>query len=68
MNPIENIWAWLVRTIYDEGKTYNTVEDLETAIRYAWEKMPDSLIEKLVLSMINRMIALIEAQRKEIDY
>lgn len=68
LNPIENIWAWIVRTIYVDGKTYDTVAELEKAIFDAWKKIPDSLIESLVLSMTNRMIELLEKGGKEIDY
>lgn len=68
LNPMEDVWAWIVRFIYVEGKTYDSVADLEIAIRNAWEKMPDSIIEALVLSMSKRMIELIKAKGKEIKY
>lgn len=36
-NPIENRWEMLARTVYNEGKQFNTKEQLKTAILKSWE-------------------------------
>ena len=35
-NPIEHLWAIIVRRIYEGGK-YRTIEDLKNAIKRVWE-------------------------------
>ena len=31
LNPIENVWSYLSRKVYQHGKQYSSVEDLRTA-------------------------------------
>lgn len=60
LNPIENLWGWLVRRVYINGTQYNSVHELRTAIRVAWKEIPQTFMESLVLSMKNRLIAVLE--------
>lgn len=60
LNPIENLWGWLVRRVYINGTQYNSVNELRTAIRVAWGEIPRNYMETLVLSMKNRLIAVLE--------
>ncbi len=37
LNPIENLWALLVRTAYARFRQFQNEEDLIEAIQYAWD-------------------------------
>jgi hypothetical protein len=54
LNPIENLWSFLARKVYEDSRQYNSIEELETAIQRCWNMTPRSLIEKLILSMGDR--------------
>ena len=44
LNPIENAWEMLARTVYDNGRQYHSVNELYHAIHHAWRNMsPDYL-------------------------
>jgi hypothetical protein len=62
LNPIENVWAAMSREIYADCKQYNTVQELKTAVMAAWENITPDLIAKLVASMPNRCIEVIQKQ------
>lgn len=59
LNPIENLWGILSRGVYANGKQYHTVQELKMGIREAWATIPASTLEKLVLSMPNRIFEVI---------
>lgn len=59
MNPIENLWGELVRRVYANGKQYDTVEDLKTAIIENWEDIDRSVLRNLTDSMPKRVFNLI---------
>jgi hypothetical protein len=54
LNPIENLWSFLARKVYEDSRQYNSIDELETAIQQCWNTIPRSLIEKLILSMGDR--------------
>ena len=51
LNPIENVWGWMVRKLYAKGKNYGSKNDLKKSIIELWGKIPGDLIERLALSM-----------------
>ena len=59
VNPIENAWGWLTRQVYKDGKQYDTVADLKTAILKAWKEIPGEYLHKLISSMKNRIFEVI---------
>lgn len=68
LNPMENLWGILVRRIYAEGRQYDSVNELKTAINEAWESIENSILENLVHSMPNRLRKVIEAKGNVIHY
>lgn len=62
LNPIENLWGWLVRRVYGNGRQYNTVQELKSAIRGAWAEIPITLLQTLAMSMKSRLIEVLEAR------
>lgn len=61
LNPIEKVWAALVRIVYAGYKQYETVRDLKEAIIKGWARLSEEYLEKLVLGMPRRCIAVIMA-------
>lgn len=59
LNPMENLWGILVRKIYKDGRQYRTVSELSRAIFKAWDELDKSLLQKLAMSMPNRIFELI---------
>jgi transposase len=55
LNPIENLWGIIVRDIYKNGRQFNSVPELKTAIKQSWLNIPDETREKLVESMSKRI-------------
>jgi transposase len=68
LNPIENLWSYIVRIIYANGKTYGNVDELWEAIQECWENIPKKIIKNLVKSMPNRMIKLLENGGRTLKY
>ncbi|KAG6962143.1 hypothetical protein JG688_00008758 [Phytophthora aleatoria] len=60
LNPIENVWGYLTRDVYSDGKQYMTLEDLKDAILDAWEKLDMSRLQELVKSMLDRVADVVE--------
>jgi len=55
LNVIENLWGHLVRRVYENGKQYDSINDLTKAIFDAWGKVPQDYLAKLVSSMKDRI-------------
>ena len=65
LNPMENIWGWVVRKLYANGKQYNNVEELWKAIQDAFYEIQAKelyKVENLIDSMSNRLCDCIAAQ------
>jgi len=62
MNPIENLWATMAKTVYNNGKQYENVESLKKAINEAWNEISDNAIADLINGMPNRIHKLIESR------
>jgi hypothetical protein len=60
MNPIENLWAILKERV--AALAPKTLDDLEAAIRIAWEEMTSDMIAHLIDSMPSRLQATVRAQ------
>ena len=60
MNPIENLSGMLMRSVYAEGRQFETVSDPKEAILYAWDHISPATIKKLAKGMHSRLIELLE--------
>lgn len=68
LNPMENLWGIMVRRIYANNKQYQTVQELKEAIQQAWDSIDNETIQKLVQSMPNRILQVIERKGGVTDY
>ena len=68
LNPIQNLWSYIVRNIYADGKVYDDVDELWEAIQQCWESIPKKIIKALVKSMPKRMINLLENGGRSLKY
>lgn len=59
LNPTENVWSYLVKNIYANGKQYENINQLKQAIVSAWSKCPMSYLKDLVNSMQDRIYQVI---------
>ena len=68
LNPMENLWAIIVRRIYSNNKKYESKEELKAAIRRAWTSIEPKIIRNLVESMRSRIFEVISKGGKQINY
>lgn len=59
LNPIENIWGWLAREVYKNGRQFQTVDALRDTIFTTWSNVPVHLLETLASSMPKRIFEVI---------
>lgn len=58
----------MIRTVYADGRQFNTVEELTTAIIVAWDAGNEEIRQKMVRKMRSRSIKLIKAHEAHIKY
>ena len=68
INPIENLWAIMVRQVYGQGKQYLNKTELKTALKAAWENIAASTMESLVNSMPKRCVQVVQRKGSLSDY
>ena len=76
LNPIEHVQVHLKRMVLRlhpelevcTGKTEEDIKNLETALRDAWQALPDSLFESLEKSMERRVAAVLAAKGQHTKY
>ena len=54
LNPMENIWAVMVRKVYGDNQTYNNTTELKLAVYEASETLSLELATDLINSMKKR--------------
>uniref|UniRef100_A0A8R1EJ87 Tc3 transposase DNA binding domain-containing protein n=1 Tax=Caenorhabditis japonica TaxID=281687 RepID=A0A8R1EJ87_CAEJA len=60
LNPIERVWGFLTRSVYKNGKQYNSIFELKDAVKTEWSKIHPSYLENLSNSMPNRIFQVIQ--------
>lgn len=68
LNPVENIWALLVRGVYGEGRQFEDTDSLLAAINQEWANLDFNTITDLVESMKNRIFNVIFNHGKHCGY
>ena len=60
LNPIENLWGVLARSVYAESRQFSSVNQLKDAIEHEWSKITQAQLENLVNSMKNRLVEVLK--------
>uniref|UniRef100_A0A8R1I9E6 Tc1-like transposase DDE domain-containing protein n=1 Tax=Caenorhabditis japonica TaxID=281687 RepID=A0A8R1I9E6_CAEJA len=60
LNPIESVWGILARSVYKNGKQYNSISELKDAVKAERNKIQPSYFENLSNSMPNRIFQVIQ--------
>ena len=68
LNPIENLWGILFRSVYSHQKQFNDVDSLSECIRDVWHEIKKYTLDALVKSMKKRCVEFVLAKGKMIDY
>ena len=45
LNSIENVWGYLTKVVYQNGKQYQSAQNIRAAILCAWQGMPQNIID-----------------------
>ena len=67
LNPVENLWADMSRMIYRDGKQYNGIQDLYSAILAVWSSITHEKLFKYVSGMQKRMIDVVKEKGDKIN-
>ena len=59
LNITENIWGHFPRVLYENGKQYDSLNELENAIFRHWATIPKTYIKKLYDSIPSRIFEVI---------
>lgn len=68
LNPIENVWGLLVKSVYANGRQFSNVEELESSIRQSWANINKTAIQAMYNSMKDRIYSLILNKGKWTKY
>lgn len=68
LNPIENLWGWMTKRVFANGRQFETVKDLKSAVVECWTEVSDDFRKSLVASMKDRMIQVIQKNGGSIDF
>ena len=58
MNPIEHIWDLLGKNVR-KNHQLNTLQDLENALQFEWNRIPHDVVRRYARSMRSRMLTVI---------
>ena len=67
LNPVENLWADMSRMIYRDGKQFNNIQDLHSAILVAWSSITPENLFKYVNVMQQHMIDVVKERDDKIN-
>jgi hypothetical protein len=59
LNIIENVWGILTRRVYRNGRQFNTINELKTAISEEWERLTITELRKLFATIPSRIFQVI---------
>lgn len=68
LNPVENYWGYIVRSVYQNFKQYNSVDELKVAIKKSVYECPLEKITNMVMSMPKRLMEVIEMKGGKTHY
>lgn len=60
MNPIENVWGWMSKQLYEANFRATNADILWDEIEKLWDCIPETLTTNLIASVPNRLKSVIE--------
>ena len=64
LNPIENLCRILARMVYYNGRQFQQRDELVDAILKAWNEIDNEILKKLVSTIQQRCISVLEKKRR----
>lgn len=55
LNPIENVWALLSQRVFANGRQFDTIRQLRSAIINEWTNLDQNVLQKYIASMPRRL-------------
>jgi predicted transcriptional regulator len=68
LNPMENLWALLVRKLYDNSRQFQNIKDLKEKLVECWQMITNEDLKKLIESMPRRIIETIQKKGNPTHY
>lgn len=68
LNIMENVWGWLTRKLYADGRQFDNKEALKLALMKEWSAIPRHYIQSLYDSMPSRLFEVIRNNGKNTKY
>ena len=68
LNPIENVWGALARRVYANGRQFQSCHALIEVLQKVWDEIEPELLVKLVSTMQNRCVSVLEKKGGSIYY
>lgn len=64
LNIIENVWGFMTRLVYEEGRPFENVNTLQEVIVTACERVATTYIRKMYRFIPDRLISVLERREK----
>lgn len=68
LNPIENLWRDMARSVYGKGRQYHSMGELEASVKKAWSDISPARLESLLNSMDDRCLEVVELKGSKTHY
>ncbi|GBL93138.1 Transposable element Tc3 transposase [Araneus ventricosus] len=68
LNPIENVWGFMSRKIYENGGQFYSVNALKTSIESAWYNLELEILQILIMSIGKRVYDVLLKNGKTLNY
>ena len=68
LNLIENMWGYLTRKVYENGRQFDNIGSLKKTIMEEWDAIPDWYHHQQIDSMKNRIFEVIFNQGGKTKY
>ncbi|GBN02094.1 Transposable element Tc3 transposase [Araneus ventricosus] len=67
-SPIENVWGFMQRKVYENRGKFYSVNALKTAIESAWYNLEPDILQTLIMSMKERVYDVLLKNGKTLNY
>lgn len=68
LNPVKNYWFYIILSLYQDLKQYNSADDLKVAFKKSIFEIPLEKMIKMVMSMTKRLMEFIDMKGGKTHY